>query len=174
MIHDIDCEKVVLGTILSDKYAINEVRDLLDEYCFYDLFNASVYKAIMSVIDKGDTADILSVNKEMMKLGMKYDAYELSVLSTNRTFDINQHAMTLNELAKRRKLFELGQMLTLESEKLSCDINEVIGKIGISINDIVSSSQSSICNINEAIQGVFNIMGKNRSGKRMSGSKTGF
>jgi replicative DNA helicase len=174
MIHDIDCEKVVLGTILSDKYAINEVRDLLDENCFYDLFNASVYKAIMSVIDKGDTADILSVNKEMMKLGMKYDAYELSVLSTNRTFDIHQHALTLNELAKRRKLFELGQMLTLESEKLSCDINEVIGKIGTSVNDIVSSSQSSICNINEAIQGVYHIMGKNRSGKKMSGSKTGF
>lgn len=174
MIHDIDCEKVVLGTILSDKYAINEVRDVLSESCFYDLFHASVFKAIMSVIDRGDTADILSVNKEMMKLGMKYDAYELSVLSTNRTFDLHQHAITLDELSKRRKLFELGQMLSLESEKLSCDVNEVIGKVGTSIESILSNSQSSICTINDAIQGVFNIMGKNRSGKRMSGSPTGF
>lgn len=174
MIHDIDCERVVLGTILSDKFAMNEVREVLSEDCFYESFNNSVYKAILSVISRGDTADIISVNKEMMMLEMRSDAYELSVLSTSRTFDLHQHSIYLSELAKRRKLYELGQMLTLESEKLSCDVNEVIGKIGTSVEEIVSNSQTNISTIQEAVQGVFNIMGKNRSGQRMTGSPTGF
>ena len=39
MPHDTDAEKVVLGTIMSDRNALNEVREILSPNCFYDNLN---------------------------------------------------------------------------------------------------------------------------------------
>ena len=53
LIHDDACEESVLGTILNIKNSINECREILDDNCFFNTRNKSIFKAIKEVDSRG-------------------------------------------------------------------------------------------------------------------------
>ena len=71
IIYDIDCEKAVIGTLLSDRDAFSKVHEYLDENCFYNSLNQSIYLSIASISNRGDRADIVTVMPELSKMGTK-------------------------------------------------------------------------------------------------------
>ena len=65
MPHDPEAERLVLGTIMTDRRALNEVRDLLTPECFYDPFNRAVFEAILAIDARGESPDMVMVSNEM-------------------------------------------------------------------------------------------------------------
>ena len=76
-IRDEIAEKVVLGTIIAERGAIDKVRELLSEECFYDNFHAEIYKAIIQITSEGDRADIISVRSKLLANDVKVDMSEI-------------------------------------------------------------------------------------------------
>ena len=52
-------EKLVLGTIMTERNALNEVRDILSPECFYDKLNRAVYEAITAIDARGESPDLV-------------------------------------------------------------------------------------------------------------------
>ena len=97
--HDTEAEKVVLGTIMTERNALNEVRDILSPSCFYDPFHRAMFEAISNIDGRGDRPDMIAVANEMMKIDPSTDMLRLSQVSTCMTFDIYQHAALLHDLS---------------------------------------------------------------------------
>ena len=64
-ISDKECEDIVIGSIMSDKDAYNEVRDILAEDCFYDYLNKNVFEAVVKIGEEGNVPDIITVKAEL-------------------------------------------------------------------------------------------------------------
>ena len=53
-LRDEDAERIVLGTIITERNALEEVRELLSEESFYIPFHQQIYKAVIQVSSSGD------------------------------------------------------------------------------------------------------------------------
>ena len=67
--HNLEAEKVVIGTIMTERNALSEVRDILSPECFYNPFHRSIYETILKIDGRGERPDLIAVVNEMMKLG---------------------------------------------------------------------------------------------------------
>ena len=65
--HEPQAEKLVLGTIMTERNALNEVRDILSPECFYDKLHRAVYEAITAIDARGESPDLVTVANEMRK-----------------------------------------------------------------------------------------------------------
>ena len=68
MPQSIDSEKLVLGTLMTDRNALNEVRELLTPNTFYDKFHGQIYKAILDIADKGNRPDMIIVKNKLVSI----------------------------------------------------------------------------------------------------------
>ena len=106
-LYDKECELCVLGTLLSERNAIHQVRELLNPKCFYVDFHSEVYCAILAMTDRGDRADIVNIMPELKKRNIKFKPYDIAFIAQNHTFDLVQYACRLNELEKRRSIYDM-------------------------------------------------------------------
>ena len=63
-LRDEDAEKLVLGTIMTNRDALEEVREMLSKECFYNSFHQEIYKAIIQVASSGDRPDMITVKNK--------------------------------------------------------------------------------------------------------------
>src|SRR5574344_621251 len=121
--YDLEIEKMVLGSIISYSTAMNDVRDIINEDCFYDKFNTDVFRAIKDLDDRGISIDMMQVNNELLK---KYKLDELGrfidIVGCS-TFDVYDLVRVLVDKSIRRKLFFLGQKINAMSldENFLCE-----------------------------------------------------
>jgi len=134
-LHDKECELCVLGTLLIERDAIHQVRELLTPKSFYIGFHSEIYCAILAMTDRGDRADMVSIMPELTKRHVEFQPFDIAAIAGNQTFDLVQYACRLNELEKRRSLYEMGQYLVTNGSNESEDIEDVVQ----SANDKLSS-----------------------------------
>jgi replicative DNA helicase len=169
-----DAERLVLGTIMSDKNALSEVRDLLTEDCFYDDFHKEMFKTIKAIDSRGDRPDIVMVSNEMGK-NKDFDLVRFLETTQSFSFDIYQHAAILHDKSKRRKFFEIGQYLLSNTFSETEDIADVLSKANDMISGVLQSSVENICTISDAIREVYKQIDKNVAGTtKLTGTPTGF
>lgn len=72
-LHDKECELCVLGTLLVERNAIHQVRELLTPNSFYFDFHREVYCAILAITDHGDRADIVSIMPELKNAKLSFN-----------------------------------------------------------------------------------------------------
>ena len=58
---DKEAEKTVLATIMADKNALPEVRQMLDVEAFYYETHREIYKAQLAISERGDFPDLITV-----------------------------------------------------------------------------------------------------------------
>ena len=101
--YDLEIEKMVLGSIISYSTSMNDVRDIINEDCFYDKFNADVFRAIKDLDDRGISIDMMQVNNELLK---KYQLDELGrfidIVGCS-TFEVYDLVRVLVDKSIRRK-----------------------------------------------------------------------
>ena len=66
---NIEAEMAVLGAMLLDKEAVIAVEDLLNPEDFYREQDAVIYQAILNLVRRGESADILTVVEELRRMG---------------------------------------------------------------------------------------------------------
>jgi replicative DNA helicase len=154
-----DSEKLVLGSLIkSDCW--DEVS-FLTEDCFSSATNREIFKGIKKIIDRGEKPDILFIRYET-------EIPVSSIVDLPMTFDVYPHARVIQEAAQKNKLTS-----TLESLKPDDSIEEMIAKINLSIEQVLTNREEKIRTLKDATEDVIGIINDNIKGKTR-GVKTGF
>ena len=170
--HNLDSEKIVIGSILSDVNAYSEVSPVLQAGMFYNPFHKELYEEIERQAKKGKIPDLV----------LLCDKYSGNTTAINNIVDISDHfsvdyydhALNIQEKFVRRRLWALGSQLASDvySPKDTNDLLNSIQRDLSLINQEVASSE--VTTLNDAIKGVFKQIEVNLSGDHLSGTDTGF
>lgn len=154
-----DSEELVLGSLLkSDCW---EEVSFLTEDCFSTAVNREIFRGIRKIIDRGEKPDILLIRYEV-------ELPVSSIVDLPMTLDIYPHARVIQEAAQKNKLTS-----TLESLKPDDSIEEMIAKINLSIEQVLTNREEKIRTLKDATEDVIGIINDNIKGKTR-GVKTGF
>ncbi len=63
--HDIDAEQAVLGSMLTDREAVNAAIEVLKEEAFYRDDHKAIYQAIVNLYNKSEPIDIITLKDEL-------------------------------------------------------------------------------------------------------------
>lgn len=174
-LRDEDAEKLVLGTIITERNALEEVRELLSEESFYNPFHQQIYKAILQISSLGERPDIITVKNKLVANGVKFELVEYMKIASNCTFDLYQYAARLHDLAIRRKFYTIGQYLISNSYSEAEDILDVTNSVSDELASLFKSTSTTVTTINDGLESVYGMINENLSGnKPLTGTPTGF
>lgn len=174
-LRDEDAEKVVLGTIITERNALEEVRELLSEDSFYNPFHKQIYKAAIQVASLGERPDVITVKNKLVANGVKFELVEYLKITSNCTFDLYQYAARLHDLTIRRRFWDIGQYLVSNSYSEAEDILDVTNSVNEELASLFKSSSTTVTTINDGLESVYKMINDNLTGnKPMTGTPTGF
>ena len=157
-LRDEDSEKIVLGTIITERNALEEVRELLSKDSFYNPFHLQIYEAILQVASSGSRPDVVAVKNKLIANGVKFDLMEYMRIASNCTFDLYQYAARLHDLAIRRKFWDIGQYLVSNSYSEAEDILDVSNSVSNELASLFKSSSTTISTINDGLESVYGMI----------------
>lgn len=177
LIHDDKAEKYVIGSLISDNTVYGIICQYLDEDCFFD----QGYKTIWTVIDKmekeGSPVDLISVSSELFKIPNKSIDVNLVIDacgSVATTANVEFHAIHLKDLSRRRKLWELGVLLSQAGLSEVTETAEIHKKATEVLNGIFDKADS-VFTLADAMNSLGEIMKQNMTqGNATTGTPTGF
>lgn len=170
-----EAEKLVLATIMTEKNALSDVRELLSVEAFYCQKHREIYKAALKIADRGDFPDIIAVMNELQKYGSNVTPFELTSISSNSTPYLQQNAALVFDKYKRRQFFEIGCYMQANCFSEENDIVDVLDEAKNRMDGIFSENDNSIFTMQDAIQGVYDNINRNMSGAtEFTGFPTGF
>ena len=174
-LRDEDAEKIVLGTIITERNALEEVRELLSEESFYIPFHQQIYKAVLQVSSSGARPDIITVKNKLVANGERFELAEYMRIVSNCTFDLYQYAARLHDLTIRRKFWNIGQYLVSNSYSEAEDILDVTNSVSDELASLFKSSSTTITTINDGLESVYGMINDNLAvNKPLTGTPTGF
>ena len=175
LVNDTKAEQYVIGSLLVDPTAYTLVSQYLDEDCFYDPMCRDIWKAVDNMGKQGMPIDVISVSAELTKQKSNVTALDLMNISAQiaSSAHVEYHAIRLQDLGRRRKLWVVGQQLSkvgLSEEILTADAHqEAIESIGG-----VFEKAAGVFTLNDAMNSLNEIMVKNATvGGVTTGTKTG-
>ena len=172
--HDKECELCVLGTLLIERDAIHQVRELLTPKSFYIGFHSEIYCAILAMTDRGDRADMVSIMPELTKRHVEFQPFDIAAIAGNQTFDLVQYACRLNELEKRRSLYEMGQYLVTNGSNESEDIEDVVQSANDKLSSIFGGLENHVKTASDYMNEVYQRVNDNLNSVSIPGTPTGF
>lgn len=173
-LHDKECELCVLGTLLLERNAIHQVRELLTPKSFYFDFHREVYCAILAMTDRGDRADMVSIMPELKKRNVAFKPYDIASITQNHTFDLVQYACRLNELEKRRSFYEIGQYLVTNGSNELEDIEDIIQSANDKLSSIFGGLENHVKTASDYMTEVYQRVNDNLNSISIPGTLTGF
>lgn len=175
LVNDPKAEQYVIGSLLVDPTAYTLVSQYLDEVCFYDPMCRDIWKAVDNMGKQGMPIDVISVSAELSKQKSNVTALDLMNISAQiaSSAHVEYHAIRLQDLGRRRKLWVVGQQLSkvgLSEEILTADAHqEAIESIGG-----VFEKADGVFTLDDAMNSLNEIMVKNATvGGVTTGTKTG-
>lgn len=175
LVNDPKAEQYVIGSLLVDPTAYTLVSQYLDEDCFYDPMCRDIWKAVDNMGKQGMPIDVISVSAELSKQKLNVTALDLMNISAQiaSSAHVEYHAIRLQDLGRRRKLWVVGQQLSkvgLSEEILTADAHqEAIESIGG-----VFEKVDGVFTLDDAMNSLNEIMVKNATvGGVTTGTKTG-
>lgn len=175
LVNDPKAEQYVIGSLLVDPTAYTLASQYLDEDCFYDPMCRDIWKAVDNMGKQGMPIDVISVSAELSKQKSNVTALDLMNISAQiaSSAHVEYHAIRLQDLGRRRKLWVVGQQLSkvgLSEEILTADAHqEAIESIGG-----VFEKADGVFTLDDAMNSLNEIMVKNATvGGVTTGTKTG-
>jgi replicative DNA helicase len=161
-----DLEEVVLGALMLEKDAVNEVIDILSPEAFYLDKHQKIFAAIKSLFGKSEPIDILTVTNELKQQGeleMVGGAYYISKL-TNRVVsaaNIEYHARIIMQKHIQRQLILISSDMIHEAFEDTTDVFDLLDKaennlFQISENNLRRSYDSMQDLVSKAIKEIQN------------------
>ena len=142
-------EQIVLGMLMLESTAINEVDSILSPETFYKPAHVSIYQAIRSVSLEGNAPDMMLVfnrlNKEnkLNEVGGPYVLADL-VSRVASSSNLIEHAKYLHQLHLARKLVAAGQTITAKAYDNSLDVDDTISDSVKLLEEIATSTMYNV------------------------------
>jgi len=128
--HDIDAEQAVLGSMLTDKEAVNAAIETLKEDAFYRDDNKAIYQAIINLYSKSEPIDIITLKDELESMdkfeqvgGYEYLASLPDKVPTTANVQryikiVEEKAILRNLIKTANEIIELGYSPTEDVEDI--------------------------------------------------------
>jgi len=101
----LEVEKTLLGSLLIDKESINKVADLLKPEDFYQRGHQIIYQAIMSLFEKREPLDLLSLANKLEEMGYLEDVGGMAYLtSLAGSVGTSAHILSYAKIVQRKKM----------------------------------------------------------------------
>jgi len=141
----IDAEQQVLGSILKDSEVLNTVIDFIAESdYFYAPKHQTIFKAMLSLYEKGDVCDITTVAEELTKMGRldkiggRLYLVELAE-GVATTANIESHSKIILDRSTLRKLIGTSTKIVNSCYGLEHDVTELLDQAEANIFAISES-----------------------------------
>jgi replicative DNA helicase len=113
----VDVEQAVIGAMLIDQRAVGRAIEILDQGCFYHNPHARIFSAMISLFDRSEGIDQLTVSEELKKRGEIEEVGGLVYLSTlaaevATAANIVHHANIVLDRGLSRSLIETAALVS--------------------------------------------------------------
>jgi replicative DNA helicase len=120
--HDIDAEVSVLGALMIDPLSIIRVTDILTPSDFYHPAHQAIFDAILTLFERGEPVDVLTVSLFLKKEKKKKDSggadYLAELVSNVPTAaHVEHYAKIVKELSVRRSIIHASSEINEEAFK---------------------------------------------------------
>lgn len=177
----IDLEEAVLGALMLEKDALNDVIDILKPESFYKEAHSTIFESIQELFTKSEPVDILTVTQSLKakgKLDFVGGAYYISQL-TNRvasSANVEFHARIISQKFILRELIRISSETIKDAYDETSDVFDLLNRaeqdlFGIAQGHLKGSTESMTKLIKDAIEHIEDVA-KKPSG--ISGVETGF
>ena len=129
----VDLEEAVLGALMIDKNAVNEVIDILKPESFYKDSHQHIFAAVQRLFQNSEPIDILTVTSELRKVGeldLVGGAYYISYL-TNRvasSANIQFHARIISQKHILRELIRISGETIRDAFEETTDVFDLLDR----------------------------------------------
>ena len=176
--HDIDAERIILGTLMTDGESYTEVSDILTPDCFYNDEHRCIFIAIKSLKETGNESSILAVYNELKKGKIEVPLGKLTEIATSGMFNmvlLYQYACGIYDKRIRRKFFEIAKYLERNAFYEDAEIDGVAEHANKLIADLFRDTQTGIITLKEAVGlACKQIEHNSQVEKTVTGTPTGF
>jgi len=129
----LDAEEVVLGALLIDKNAVNDVIDILDSPCFYKEAHILIFDAVKELFGKSEPIDIISVANHMRLAGnidMIGGDYYLAMLSNkvSSAAHVEYHSRIILQKFIQRELIRISSEIINDAFDETTDVLELLDR----------------------------------------------
>ncbi|GGH77331.1 replicative DNA helicase [Phaeocystidibacter marisrubri] len=176
----VELEEAVLGALLIDNSALNQVIDILSPEAFYKDTHSKIYQAIHNLFGRSEAIDILTVAQDLRKKGQLDQVggeYYLVHLSqrVSSSAHIEYHARIIVQKHIQRELIRVSSEIINEAFDESADVLELLDKAEQSLFNVAQGNlkknyESSQDLIHQAISRIEEISKK----EGLSGVPSGF
>src|ERR1051325_4893294 len=141
----VELEEAVLGAMLLEREALSTVIDILSPPAFYKDQNGRVFAAMVSLFNRSEPVDILTVTQELKRTGeleIVGGAYYVSAL-TNRiasSANIEFHARIVAQKYLQRELIRISTDTIKTAYEDSTDVFELLDETTKNIFEILDSN----------------------------------
>ena len=151
-----ELEDAILGAILLEKDAINEISGFLTVDDFYSEKNQHVFQAITELHEAGKPVDILTVSELLKaKKNTRVTPYEVSQL-TNRVgsaANIEYHGRIVAQKSMQRQLIEISNNTARDAYDDSIDVFELMDRTEQNLLEMVGGkTQGRAVSLNEGVK----------------------
>lgn len=142
-------EQIVLGMLLLESTAINEVGMILSPEVFYYPAHVTIYQSIWDIALEGSAPDMMLVFSRLNKENKLNEVGGPSVLAelTSRVASCSNliaHSQYLHQLYLARKLVIAGQTITAKAFDSSQDINDIVADSIKLLEDIATATTFNV------------------------------
>jgi replicative DNA helicase len=140
----VEAERAVLGAVLLDGEAIHKVLDYVKPDSFYREANRKVFEAMLSLYERNEAIDLVTIADEMKRLGSLESAggrlYLSSLLDEVATSaNVGYHAGLVLEKAMLRHMIRVGTDIAQRGYEAADDVKELLDRAEQSIFEVSES-----------------------------------
>lgn len=139
--HSLEAEQSVLGAMILSKEAINTAIEKLHKEDFYKNANGEIFEAIVSLFNRDEPVDIITLSEELKKRGTLENVGGVTYLTdltggVVTTTNVKYYCDIVKEKAILRRLIESCDNIIAKSYEANEDVNSIIEEAEKSIFDI--------------------------------------
>ena len=146
--HNLEAEQATLGALLLDAEAVSTVIRYLRPDSFYSLQNQKIFQAILSLFNKGQRSDLITITEELRQNGILDAAggpgYIASLTDTVPTSaNVEYYAKVVLENSVRRSLLTISQKIIAEAHDQATESRAVLEDAQKRIFELTDANQSA-------------------------------
>lgn len=139
--HSLESEQSVLGSMIKDKEAIYAAVEWLHPDDFYKEANKEIFEAILSLFNRNEPVDIITLAEELKKRGTLENVGGVSYLTDlsggiATTSNIKYYCEIVKEKSTLRRLIKTCDEIITKSYEYDQDVNSIIEEAEKGIFDI--------------------------------------